>query len=109
MKIHTVGSAAVVTTEGLLADSFQGTADAEIPPTSAFPCVCADHMGSPACGKIRLTAWDKKKEGKPRMSATAPSTESNCGGWQLRVSTGAAKVGGGTHTAPPLRMQVLPF
>lgn len=56
MKIHTVGSAAVVTTEGLLADSLQGTANAEIPPTSAFPCVCADHMGSPACGKIRLTA-----------------------------------------------------
>ena len=61
IKIHTVGSAAVVTIEGLLPNSLQGTADAEIPPTSAFPRVCADLSvtGSPACCSLKILLTGK--------------------------------------------------
>lgn len=85
MKIHMVGSAAVVTIEGLLANSLQGTADAEIPPTSAFPRVCADLSvtGSPACCslEILLTGKDLKKEKQTTHECNVPSTESNHSGW----------------------------
>lgn len=84
MKIHTVGSAAVVTIERLLANSLQGTADAEIPPTSAFPRVCADLsvMGSPAsCAlKILLTGKDLKKEKQTTHATFLPLNQTTVAG-----------------------------